>query len=72
MIFFCIFRNIIEHSEAATKIYKDKWTYNEHTVCFSARKERKDGKWRKEIVRILIRALQRTNIFMREIENKIY
>lgn len=49
MIFF-IFRNIIEHSEAATKICKDKWTHNEHIACFSVSKERKDGKWRKEIV----------------------
>jgi len=69
MIFF-IFRNITEHSEAATKICKDKWAYNEYTACFSVRKERKDGKWRKEIVRIFIRALQRTDIFMKEIENK--
>lgn len=50
-----------EHMEPPAKMFKDKLTYKKPVACFSRRKEKKDGKQRKEAqrVRIRIRAVQR-------------
>lgn len=44
-----------EHTEPPAKMFKDKLTYKKPVACFSGRKERKDGKQRKEAQRVRIR-----------------